>query len=73
MAHHTTTASAGKANVELRFVARRTDRRSLAFPCDAAGRVDLDALCERERNKYLFARALMGRDYAFPVVMSNDR
>ena len=61
------------ANVELRFVARKKDLRSLAFPCDAAGRVDLAALCEFERNKYLFARALMGRDYALPVVMPCNR
>ena len=61
------------ANIELRFVHRRNDRKSLAFPCDAAGRVDLDALDERRRNEYLFARALMGRDYAFPVMSSCDR
>lgn len=35
--------------------------RALAFPCDAGGRVDLDALSERARNDYLFARALVGR------------
>jgi hypothetical protein len=63
----------GLASVELRFVHRRSDRESLAFPCDAAGRVDLDALDERRRNEYLFARALMGRDYAFPVMASCDR
>lgn len=63
----------GPASVELRFAHRRNDRESLAFPCDAAGRVDLDALDERRRNEYLFARALMGRDYAFPVMASRDR
>ena len=61
------------ARVELRFAHRRNDRESLAFPCDAAGRVDLDALDERRRNEYLFARALMGRDYAFPVLACCDR
>ncbi|WP_325480826.1 hypothetical protein [Piscinibacter sp.] len=61
------------ASVELRFVHRRNDRKSLVFSCDAAGRVDLDALDERRRNEYLFARALMGRDYAFPVMASCDR
>ena len=61
------------ASVELLFVPRRNDRKALAFPCDAAGRVDLDALDERDRNEYLFARALMGRDYAFPVMASCDR
>ena len=61
------------ASAELRFIHRRNDRKSLAFPCDAAGRVDLDALDERRRNQYLFARALMGRDYSFPVMASCDR
>jgi hypothetical protein len=58
------------AGVELRFAHRSNVLRSLAFPCDAAGRVDLDALDERRRNEYLFARALRGRDYHFPVLAS---
>lgn len=62
-----------RASVELRFVHRRNDRRSLAFPCDAAGRVDLDALDEHSLNEYLFARTLIGRDYALPVLAACDR
>jgi hypothetical protein len=31
----------------------------------------MDALDERRRNEYLFARALRGRDYAFPVMASS--
>ena len=58
---------------ELRFVHRRNREQSLVFPCNAAGQVDLDALDERNRNLYLFARALMGRDYAFPVVCAPAR
>lgn len=58
----------GPASVELRFVHRSNDRKSQRFPCDAAGRVNMDALDERARNDYLFARALMGRDYEFPVM-----
>jgi hypothetical protein len=74
MTHRIFPSSAHRpARVELRFAHRRNDRKSLAFPCDAAGRVDLDALDERSRNEYLFARALMGRDYAFPVMASCDR
>ena len=42
--------------------------RALVFPCDAAGRVDLDALPPRARSNYLYARALVGRDYAVPRV-----
>lgn len=39
-----------------------------AFPCDARGRVDLDALDERARNDYLFARAMVGHSLAAPAV-----
>jgi hypothetical protein len=42
--------------------------RSLAFPCDAQGRVDIDALSERARTNYLYARAMVGREYATPAV-----
>lgn len=57
---------------ELRFLPRTESMQCLIFPCDAAGRVDLDSLGDRERNTYLFARALMGRDYAFPVICPRD-
>jgi hypothetical protein len=40
----------------------------LIFPCDPAGRVDLDALSDRARANYLFARATVGREYASPAV-----
>lgn len=63
----------GQPGSELRFVHRRHHHQTLAFPCNAAGQVDLDALDERSRNQYLFARALMGRDYAFPVVAASTR
>lgn len=42
--------------------------RSLAFPCDSRGQIALDALTERARNNYLFARALVGRCFARPVI-----
>lgn len=42
--------------------------RAMAFPCDARGRVDLDALTARARNNYHFARGMVGRDYALPCV-----
>ena len=41
----------------------------LSFPCDADGNVPLDALSDRARNNYLFARAVVGRDYATPAVL----
>ena len=42
--------------------------RGYAFPCDLDGRVDIDTVSERARNHYLFARAMVGRDFAVPVV-----
>lgn len=56
------------ASFELRFTSLFNEGRGLSFPCDAGGRVDLDALSEQARNNYLFARAVIGRDYAFPAV-----
>jgi hypothetical protein len=44
--------------------------RSLAFPCDENGRVDIDTLSERARNNYLYARAMVGREYATPAVQA---
>jgi hypothetical protein len=41
---------------------------ALSFPCDAAGRVDLDSFGERLRCNYLYARAVIGRQFAMPAV-----
>lgn len=38
------------------------------FPCDQRGIVDLDHLTEKARNNYFYARAMMGRELAFPQV-----
>ena len=53
---------------ELRFESLNNAGHCFAFPCDACGRVDLDSLSERGRTSYLGARALVGRDFAYPVV-----
>lgn len=60
------------AGWELRFESLFNAGRALSFPCDAAGRVDLDALSERARRNYLYARAVVGREYAAPAVMRSD-
>ena len=39
-----------------------------AFRCDAAGRIELDAISDRDRDEYLFARALVGHAFARPAV-----
>jgi len=54
---------------ELRFESLFQAGRALAFPCDAQGGVRLDALSDRARQNYLFARAVVGREYATPVVL----
>lgn len=53
---------------ELRFASMFDPGRGYSFPCDAGGCVELDALGDRERNNYLYARALVGRDLAAPAV-----
>jgi hypothetical protein len=53
---------------ELRFDSLFHPGRGITVPCDATGSVDLDSLPERLRNAYLGARALVGREYAFPTV-----
>ena len=53
---------------ELRFRSLFHEGRALSFPCDASGRVDLDRMSEKLRNNYLFARTLVGRDFASPAV-----
>lgn len=53
---------------ELRFQFLFDEGRAYAFPCDKDGHVDLDALSERARNNYFYARAVVGRDVATPVV-----
>jgi hypothetical protein len=54
---------------ELRFCSLFHTGRAMSFPCDAAGRVDLNALSARGLSNYLFARAVVGREYAFPQVL----
>ena len=53
---------------ELRFRSLYANHRALSFPCDAQGHVDLDSLSERTYANYLYARAMMGRDFAWPDV-----
>jgi hypothetical protein len=57
------------ATFELRFQSLFHEGRALAYPCDAGGQVDVDALTERARHNYFFARTLIGRDYAAPAVL----
>lgn len=59
---------AAPAAFELRFCSLFDQGRGFTFPCDARGHVDLDALSERARNNYLFARTVIGREVTTPSV-----
>lgn len=57
---------------ELRFRSLFNEGRALAFPCDAGGHVELDGLSDRARNNYLYARAVVGREFAAPAVQLSE-
>lgn len=56
------------ADYELRFESLFNEGRALSFPCDQSGQVDMDALSERARCNYLYARAVVGREFRTPAV-----
>ncbi|WP_353093612.1 hypothetical protein [Methylibium sp.] len=60
--------AAASASYELRFDSMFVAGRGLSFPCDASGCVDLDRLSERARHNYLYARAVVGREFLTPAV-----
>jgi hypothetical protein len=62
-------AGAGAGRYELRFESLFHPGRALAFPCDETGCVVLDALSDRARRNYLYARAVVGREFATPAVV----
>jgi hypothetical protein len=64
--HHSQTEC---ARFELRFQSLFDEGRGFAFPCDASGWVDIDALSEKLRLNYLYARTLIGRDFSMPAVV----
>jgi hypothetical protein len=53
---------------ELRFQSLFHEGRGYAFQCDAEGHVDLDAMSEKTRQNYFYARTLIGRDFSMPAV-----
>ena len=65
---NTTIPSPGGTLYEIRYTSLFNEGRARAFPCDAAGHVELDALSDRARDNYLYARAVVGREYAAPAV-----
>lgn len=69
--NHTPNDASAVGRFELWF--RPLSKAAVAqhFRCDAAGRVDLNALSDHDRYEYLFARALVGRDFDRPVVLDD--
>jgi hypothetical protein len=53
---------------EIRFQSLFKEGRALCFPCDEQGQVPMDLLSERARDNYLYARAVVGREFAYPSV-----
>jgi hypothetical protein len=54
---------------ELRFQSIVDSSCAFVFPCDPRGLVDMDRLSDRNRNNYLYARAMVGRELTPPAVL----
>lgn len=61
-------ATTRKTRYELYFEPLFDSGRAFAFPCDATGRVDMDRLEPKVLANYLFARAVIGREFLAPSV-----
>jgi hypothetical protein len=59
------------SSFEIRFQSLFKEGRALCFPCDEQGLVSMDLLSDRARDNYLYARAVVGREYAYPSVCPN--
>ena len=66
---NTTTLS--RSSHVLRFRSLFNEGRGYVFPCDAQGHVDMDSLGERLLNNYLYARSVIGREFATPAVQAS--
>ena len=64
--------TAPETGYEIRFQSLFHEGRALTFPCDAQGHVQMDDLSERARHNYLYARAVVGREYAVPSVSRTE-
>ena len=53
---------------ELRYQSLFNEGRAFSFPCDATGRVNMDALSERARHNYFYVRTVVGREFATPAI-----
>lgn len=60
-------ASGRDSGYELRFSGLFNAGRGYAFPCDALGCVNIDALSDSGRANYFYARSVIGREVGMPV------
>jgi hypothetical protein len=67
---HQATDNRRASAYELRFRSMSKIGSGYAFPCDASGSVDLDALSETGRSHYFFARSLVGAEFYMPKVIA---
>ncbi|MEP7058983.1 MAG: hypothetical protein ABI809_14555 [Caldimonas sp.] len=58
-----------QSRYDLRFESLVTPGFAFEFPCDADGHVNMDALTDTVRENYLYARTVVGREYALPIVI----
>lgn len=58
------------AAYELRYPCFCDPDRSLSFPCNAQGCVEMDALSNPALEDYLYARVVVGREYGTPAVVA---
>ena len=56
------------AAFELRFESLFQPGRAMVFPCDSEGHVDLGRCSANAQTSYLFARAMVGREYKWPRI-----
>jgi hypothetical protein len=66
-------AGPDRRRYELRFQSLFDMHRGYAFECDSAGHVDIDALSAQARLNYLYARSVIGREFAVPEVRRRPR
>ena len=62
------TSAVHQSRYELLFACLFNPGRGFAFPCDAKGNVAIDDLCDRRRDNYFYARAVVGRELSFPKI-----
>ena len=65
------TTNLSRSSHVLRFRSLFNEGRGYVFPCDAQGHVDMDSLGERLLNNYLYARSVIGREFATPAVQAS--